>query len=298
MSEKRIKTTISVMILFLMVILLTGIHCADAVTWQVLPPYNFLWPLWSPALSPVDPVTGLPVPIVSELAAATVLPRQPGLAWNPIFDYPYFLYNSPVGLQYYDLLYGINAWPPGYSLDPLTGLPIPITPPVGYNVLPPTGAAWLQTNLPIANLAFLAEYPSLALAAYTAGLTASLIGLNPWLASLVYPTPSFSSLLTAAQILGYAPVAPLVAPVVPAPTLLAPAPTIIAPVLTAVAPPPTLVAPVPTPVVPPPPPLTVLGIPPTAVTPIPPPVVPAPVPTTPFTVITTPSTGVNFIILL
>jgi len=176
MSVKRVVTIIVVMILFLMAIPLAGIHCADAATWQVLPPYNFLWPLWSPALSPVDPLTGLPLPIVSDLIAATVLPRQPGLAWNPIFDYPYFLYNSPVGLQYYDVLYGINAWPPSYSLDPLTGVPIPITPPVGYSVLPPTNPTWLQTNLPIANLAFLAEYPSLALAAYIAGLTGSLTG--------------------------------------------------------------------------------------------------------------------------
>ncbi|MGA1865209.1 MAG: hypothetical protein ACMUHX_09120, partial [bacterium] len=26
--------------------------------WALMPPYNVLWPLWSPALSPINPLTG------------------------------------------------------------------------------------------------------------------------------------------------------------------------------------------------------------------------------------------------
>ncbi|MGA1842631.1 MAG: hypothetical protein ACMUIU_18605 [bacterium] len=252
-SHKSIKSIIFWGAL-LLILFFTGSNLVMAQTWLALPPYNFLWPLWSPALSPVDPATGLKNPIVSSLYSNTVLPLQPGIAWNPIFDYPYFLYNSPVGLQYYDLLYGINPWPPSYVLDTLTGSPIPITPPVGYSFLPVTDPAWIQTNVPIANLAYLSEYPNLALAAYTLSLPFNLTGLDPWLASLIYPTPAFSSLLTAAQILGYAPVASapgIVAPtaVVPPPTVAAPvpvAPTVVAPPpvpLTPVAPAPTVVAP-------------------------------------------------------
>lgn len=289
-AHKSIKTVFFLSAL-LLILFLTGSHLIMAQTWQALPPYNFLWPLWSPALSPVDPATGLKNPIVSALYPSTVLPIQPGLAWNPIFDYPYFLYNSPVGLQYYDIVYGINPWPPSYSLDPITGAPIAIRPPVGYSFLPVTDSTWIETNLPIANLAYLSEYPSLALAAYSLSLPFNLTGLDPWLASLIYPTPAFSSLLTAAQILGYAPVAG-------APGLVS---------LTAVVPPPTIAAPVPiapTVVAPPPVPLTPVVPAPVAPTvvapaPIPPtPVAPAPTIIAPpgVNVITTP--GGNIIIVL
>ena len=237
-----VKNTV-IFFLFFVVLFLIWCPLASSQTWQALPPYDFLWPLWSRALSPTDPVTGLPTPVVSELYSSTVLPIQPGIAWNPIFDYPYLLYNAPLGLQYYDPLYGINPWPPSYVLDPVSGGPISISPPVGYAFLPPTDSAWIQTNVPIANLAFLAEYPALALAAYTSGLPYNLSGVDPWLASLIYPTPAFSSLLTPAQILGYAPVA--VAPAVVAPVPIAPVPTPIAPVPTPVAPAPAPVAPLP-----------------------------------------------------
>jgi hypothetical protein len=249
-THKSIKTVIFLSALVL-ILLLTGNHLVMAQTWQVLPPYNFLWPLWSPALSPVDPATGLKNPIVSALYPSTVLPLQPGLAWNPIFDYPYFLYNSPVGMQYYDIVYGINPWPPSYVLDPITGAPISITPPVGYTFLPVTDPTWIETNLPIANLAYLSEYLNLALAAYSLSLPFNLTGLDPWLASLIYPTPAFSSLLTAAQILGYAPVASAPGIVAPLPPVVATtpiAPTVVAPAPVA----PTVIAPAPTVVVPPP----------------------------------------------
>jgi hypothetical protein len=280
MSFHKLIKIIVLLSTLMAILLLIGNHLVVAQTWQALPPYNFLWPLWSPALSPVDPATGLKNPIVNALYPSTVLPIQPGLAWNPAFDYPYFLYNSPIGMQYYDLIYGINPWPPIYVRDPITGAPIVIRPPVGYNFLPPTEADWIQTNLPIANLAYLGEYPNLALAAYSLLLPPNLIGLDPWLASLINPTPAFSSLLTAAQILGYAPVAG--APGVVAPTVVAPPPTVVTPPPTAVAPPPTIVAPAPTVVTPPP---TVVA--------------PAPTVTAPpsVNVITTPA-GANIIVIL
>lgn len=189
--------------IFLMLLCILGNSSAIAQTWAALPPYNFLWPLWSPALSPTNLTTGLPTPIVSNLYPSTILPVQPGLAWNPAISYPYFLYNSPVGMQYYDIIYGINPWPPSYATDPLTGGALSLGLPVGYNLLPTTDPLWIQQNLPVSNLAYLAQYPTLALSAYNLTLPANLTGLNPWLASLINPTPAFSSLLTAAQILGY-----------------------------------------------------------------------------------------------
>jgi hypothetical protein len=179
-----------------------GNRIAVAQTWTALPPYNFLWPLWSQTLSPVDLSTGLRTPLVGSLTSSTVLPLQPGLAWNPAFTYPYFLYNSPVGMQYYDIIYGFHAWPPVYNLTS-AGLPIPLNLPVGYQFLSPTDPLWLQTNLPVANTSYIAQYPTWALDAYSLTLPPNLTGLDPWLASLIYPTPAFSSLLTAANILGY-----------------------------------------------------------------------------------------------
>ncbi|MBN2373842.1 hypothetical protein JXL19_08650 [bacterium] len=203
MSVKGLMKTIVLLSTIFILVCLVGNRLAVAQTWQALPPYNFLWPLWSPALSPVDPLTGLATPVVSGLYPSTSLPVQPGLAWNPAISYPYFLYNSPVGLQYYDIIYGINAWPPSYSLDPATGSALPIGLPLGYNLLPATDPLWIQENLPVANVSYLSQYPTFALGAYNLTLPANLTGLNPWLASLIYPTPAFSSLLTVADILGY-----------------------------------------------------------------------------------------------
>ena len=112
------------------------------VNWQALPPYNLLWPLWSPVLSPIDPVTGLATPIVSSVSNSTILPVQPALFWDPARDYPFFMYNIPEiwggGLTYFDMFYGLNPWPPNYLTDPLTGLPMPLTLPTGFNTLSPT----------------------------------------------------------------------------------------------------------------------------------------------------------------
>ncbi|MGA1794748.1 MAG: hypothetical protein ACMUIL_02715 [bacterium] len=203
MSLKSTIRTVVFICVVLVVFGLLGSRLATAQTWTAMPPYNFLWPLWSPALSPISATTGLPTPIVSNLFPSTQLPIQPGLAWNPAISYPYFLYNSPVGMQYYDIIYGMNGWPPSYALDPTTGGPLPLGLPSGFNLLPATDPLWIQSNLPTANLAYLAQYPTLALAAYNIALPPNLTGLDPWLASLINPTPAFSSLLTAAQILGY-----------------------------------------------------------------------------------------------
>ncbi|MBN2372206.1 hypothetical protein JXL19_00255 [bacterium] len=110
--------------------------------WQALPPYNLLWPLWSPVLSPTDPVTGLPSPLVSTLNNNTILPVQPALFWDPARQYPFFLYNIPLiwggGLTYFDAFYGLNPWPPSYLTDPITGLPSPISLTSGFATLSPT----------------------------------------------------------------------------------------------------------------------------------------------------------------
>ena len=151
--------------------------------WQPLPPYNTLWPLWSPVLSPIDPLTGAPLPIINELTPETILPVQPALTWDPRQANPWLLYNSPYGLCYYDPLYGIDLWPPDSLLDPLTGLIAPIDLlllKTYYTALAPTSTSWLTNTVPLANVFFYNTYPSITVAS----------------------TPSFSSFLTPAQLLG------------------------------------------------------------------------------------------------
>lgn len=162
MSSKKcfLKSLIfSLVILF--AIGLLYIPCAHAQNWWPLPPYNTLWPLWSPVLSPPNPITGTPVPIVSSLRPDTVLPVQPGLTWDPALKYPWLLYNTPVGMVYYDPLYGIGLWPPGYLLG-IFGNPLPLTILAKDLLLAPTSTLWLQTNVPIANNAYYSSYPRFA----------------------------------------------------------------------------------------------------------------------------------------
>jgi len=128
---------------------------AQAQNWMALPPYNTLWPLWSPALSPVNSVSGLPTPIVSSLTRSTVLPVQPGLTWDPSAANPWLLYNTPLGMVHYDPIGGINLWPPSYLLD-TAGSPLPLNLPLDYGLLPPTDPAWINTNVPLGNAAALA----------------------------------------------------------------------------------------------------------------------------------------------
>ena len=85
-------TFLLILILFIGIVLYLPI--AQAQYWVELPPYNTLWPLWSPALSPIDVISGEPVPLVSSLASTTILPVAPGLTWDPSLPYPWLLYNT------------------------------------------------------------------------------------------------------------------------------------------------------------------------------------------------------------
>jgi hypothetical protein len=149
----RKKRALEWVVISCVILMVLALICANSVqavpvttpggaNWVPLPPYNLLWPLWSPVLSPIDAVTGLPTPIVSSVSNNTVLPLQPALFWDPSRTYPFFLYNIPEifggGLTFFDVFYGLNPWPPSYLVDPLTGLPNPITPPVGFGALSPT----------------------------------------------------------------------------------------------------------------------------------------------------------------
>ena len=199
-------------ILFLFTIMIIGLGFILAVPgqaqyWTALKPYNTLWPLWSPALSPVDPVTGKPVPVVNNLAPATVLPVHPGLTWDPTWPNPWLLYNTPLGLIFYDPLYGINQWPPDYLIDPTTGSPIPITLPPGFPLLAPTDVSWLQNNLSTANTTYQLSYSQFApTPASTITLPSSLVAvLGVTSLSLPALPPPLSELLTVVDILGYKP---------------------------------------------------------------------------------------------
>lgn len=118
--------------------------------WALMPPYNLLWPLWSPAYSPPDPVTGLPTPLLNEVTRSTILPVQPAYLFNPNgFEFPmgyiqpWLLYNSPGGVVYYDVFFGLNPFPPPELLDPVTGAPAPIALPLNWSSLaiPPLSLA-------------------------------------------------------------------------------------------------------------------------------------------------------------
>ena len=184
--------------------------------WAAVPPYNTLWPLWSPALSPVNPIIGVPVPVITSLVPSTVLPVAPGLTWDPSLAYPWLLYNTPIGLAYFDPLYGVNMWPPS-SLVNTAGAPLPIALPDLYSSLAPTDSFWLQQNVLLANSYFLGIYPSLLaaadpsllLAAATTPLPASVAGaltlgipLPTATLTAVFPPPAITTYLTPAALLG------------------------------------------------------------------------------------------------
>ncbi|MGA1868427.1 MAG: hypothetical protein ACMUJM_07750 [bacterium] len=198
----------------IMIILFLCICCAYAsksnavlltskTTWIPLPPYNTLWPLWSPALSPINPITLLPDPIVNSLTPSTVLPVQPGLTWDALNkDYPWLLYNTPLGMAYYDPFEGINLWPPSYLVDPVLGTPLPIdlSLVLGWSTLAPTSTTWLSLNVPVANSAYYNTYPSYGVA-YEIAFGGTLASF-PLFAALLNPPPAYISLLTPALILG------------------------------------------------------------------------------------------------
>ena len=95
MNWKKTWKNIFFIILFLGVLSILVSPIAEAQYWQALPPYNTLWPLWNPILSPADPVTGFATPIVNNLSPSTILPVQPCLTWDPSWTYPFLLYNTP-----------------------------------------------------------------------------------------------------------------------------------------------------------------------------------------------------------
>jgi len=177
--------------------------------WTALPPYNTLWPLWSPALSPIDPITGLPTPTVTTLTPQIVLPVQPGLTWDPSKTYPWLLYNTPLGMIYFDAVFGINPWPPIGLVPPISGIPFVTTLPPDYSALPPTDPAWLLSNVPVANALYTNVYPFY-----------SFIASSPFfLGFTLPPVPlvTFTAPLTTA-ISGFAPV--IVPPVLSATAIL------------------------------------------------------------------------------
>ncbi|MEW6381751.1 MAG: hypothetical protein AB1611_19410 [bacterium] len=181
---KERKSLLSTFIIFTFTLLtvsclsLLVITSAGAANWQPMPTYNVLWPLWSPALSPGG------TPLVTDITRNTILPVQPGLAWDPAQALPWALYNTPTalggGLLYFDQIYGLNTWPPKYMQDPATGAPVPITLPLTWSLLLPTSLAHLEYYIPLANATY----------ALTYGITG----------------PSFLSLLTPAQIWGLPPI--------------------------------------------------------------------------------------------
>ncbi|MGA1867284.1 MAG: hypothetical protein ACMUJM_01940 [bacterium] len=238
---KKVKVCLLISFMLFIGIALLYSPIAEAQNWAALPPYNTLWPLWSPALSPIDDSTGLPTPIVSSLEPDIVLPVMPGLTWDPSIPYPWMLYNSPLGMVYFDPLLGINAWPAPSLLND-KGKALPLTLPNDFANLPLTDPVWLASNLLYANLYFLIDTyfpiwpPS---SAPTVPLLSSF--LTP--ADILGPTVAVPSLLTPllspTGVLIPAPPAPTVQiPTLPIPTV----PVVTAPV--PIIPPP--IAPVPT----------------------------------------------------
>ena len=216
LSKKFLKVLLTSFSL-LMLICFTFVLVSHAQNyWTPLPPYNTLWPLWSPALSPLDDA-GVPVPLVTSLAPGTVLPVQPGLTWDPSVDYPWLLYNTPVGMAYFDPLYGVNYWPPSNFLD-ADGLAVPLLfddPFVDPG--PPTDPLWLQQNVLFGNSYFLNAYPAFLATAnpqlfatatpypLPPNIIAALeLGLTiPTLGTTLYPPPGILEFLTPAGLLGW-----------------------------------------------------------------------------------------------
>jgi hypothetical protein len=175
-GKKSLGAQIFYIVLFL--IFIAGIPFTHAQYWEALPPYNILWPLWSPLLSPINPM-GDPIPLLTSLDQTTVLPLQPVLVWDPAQQYPWLLYNMPDifggNLIYFDTFYGLNVFPPPYLLDGV-GLPLPIALPLGFEALPPTGLTEFAPYISIANYMFSDIYNVGLLTLLTA---ADIWGLSP-----------------------------------------------------------------------------------------------------------------------
>jgi hypothetical protein len=186
-KERRSLICIFFILVFALGLLIAPM--AQAQNWALMPPYNVLWPLWSPPLVTDfnwDPlVLRGTVPIVTELTRNTILPVQPAIAWDPATSI-WALYNTPPllgsGLLFFDRVYGLNSWPPPYLYDSVAGAPIPITFLTTWGLLKPPGFAGGGE----------AYFISLANAIYS--LTYGLTG------------PEFLNLLTASQLWGLGPI--------------------------------------------------------------------------------------------
>ena len=156
------KIIFSVIIFFFILFIKTSINYAQ-INWWPLPPYNTLWPLWSPILSPPNELA-FPTPMVSSLTTSTILPVQPGLTWDPVNrTYSWLLYNTPLGMVYYDPLIGIDVWPPSHLLSAEgTPLPIDLSTVNNWSVLPPTSTTWLLSYIPLGIINYYATYPQYA----------------------------------------------------------------------------------------------------------------------------------------
>ncbi|MGA1867844.1 MAG: hypothetical protein ACMUJM_04775 [bacterium] len=167
MHRKRYNIGIIIIFTILVGLLFTSFAWGDY--WVALPPYNVLWPLWSPPLSPVDPVTGAASPLVTSLARDTVLTVQPALIWDPASPeannapLPWLAYNTPAplggGLLIWDQYYGLRPFPPDYMIDPVSLTPLPIPLPLLYSLLKPIDYdhIWLY-ELSLGNVIYAATY--------------------------------------------------------------------------------------------------------------------------------------------
>jgi hypothetical protein len=164
MSRKKglFQQYVIIFIIFLVLGLLYS-PLVHAQYWTAMPPYNLLWPLWSPALSPVDTITGLATPLLTELTKSTILPVHPALVWDPVKTYAYSIYNIPWvlggGLLWFNWLFGLNPFPPPYLVDEVTVAPLPIALPLGYGALPPLDPRDELPNILGGNLTYLFQYP-------------------------------------------------------------------------------------------------------------------------------------------
>lgn len=222
MIKKRLSWLFLIIVTLSVTLFLIYSPIVQAQNWTALPPYDTLWPLWSPALSPVDPVTGVPVPIVTELTALTKLPVEPGLTWNPSLNYPWLLYNSPLGMAYFDPIGGVDLWPPPSLIKP-NGSIAALELPTDYETLPVTPSSFITDYLPLANpaaIGFLSIFPG----AFKGGILPVYLGASALLPPPIIPPP-----------------APIV--VVPPPIPVVPDPTVIVPPPTVVVPPPTVIVP-------------------------------------------------------
>ncbi|MGA1842613.1 MAG: hypothetical protein ACMUIU_18515 [bacterium] len=189
LREKRLQKWGIISLVVLVSLLL---FCAPSVQaqWAALPPYNLLWPLWSPPLVTDfnwDPlVLAGTIPIITELTRNTILPVQPGIIWDPVLNPKgpvWLLYNVPPafgsGLTFFEDIYGFMPFPPNYLLDPVTSLPSPITLLPGYSLYLPTKLTHFETTIDFANLLYTFLY-GLTPADYLGLLTpAQLWGIPP-----------------------------------------------------------------------------------------------------------------------